>query len=132
MRSCRSPAIAAAALLVAACASAPTPDSKAWLDALQAIGFRPGEAVESIPHFRIDGFNVIDSAHVVLYTGANRSHVVILRDGCPALAFADRLGYTTSAGALTRFDKLLAIGRERESPCQIESMRVLERIQVSR
>jgi hypothetical protein len=132
MRSRSWRAFPAMALLVAACASAPAPDSKVWLDALQALGFKPGATVESIPHFRIDGFNVIDSLHIVLYTGASRSHIVTMREACPALTFADRIGYTTSAGALTRFDKLLAIGQQRESPCQIESMRILERIQVSR
>jgi hypothetical protein len=122
----------AGVMAVAGCAGVLPAGGGAWTDTLLALGFKPGEKVESIPRFRIDGFIVIDAQHVVLHTGADRSHVVTLKDECPALSDGDRIGYTTSAGDLTSFDKLFAIGRPQALPCRIESLQRLERVGPSR
>jgi Family of unknown function (DUF6491) len=123
--------VCAAAL--AACAGAPTPDSRVWIGTLEQLHLKPDVEVESIPHFRIDGFKVLDSMHVVLYTGPRLGHVVTLRDPCAGLEFAVRLGYTTSAGSLTRFDKLFPVDRDRsEQPCLVARIQTLKPSQPDR
>jgi hypothetical protein len=119
--------------LLAACAGAPTPESRVWIGTLEAMHLMPDAEVESIPDFRIDGFKVVDAMHVVLHTGARASHVVSLRDPCNGLAGAVRLGYTTSAGALTRFDKLFPVDRDRsEAPCLIARIQTLKPAPIER
>jgi len=115
------------AALLAACAGAPTPDSRVWIGTLEQLHLQPDTEVESIPHFRIDGFKVLDSMHVVLYTGPRLGHVVTLRDPCAGLESAVRLGYSTTAGALTRFDKLIPVDRDRsELPCLVARIQTLK------
>jgi Family of unknown function (DUF6491) len=126
MNRIRTFALATAAAL-AACAGAPTPESRVWIGTLEQLHLQPETEVESIPHFRIDGFKVLDSMHVVLYTGARLAHVVTLRDPCAGLETAVRLGYTTSAGSLTRFDKLFPVDRDRsEQPCLVARIQSLK------
>jgi Family of unknown function (DUF6491) len=121
------------AALLAACAGAPTPESRVWIGTLEAMHFKPDVEVESIPNFRIDGFKVVDAMHVVLHTGARASHVVSLREPCNGLAGAVRLGYTTSAGALTRMDKLIPVDRDRsEAPCPIARIHTLRQAPAER
>jgi hypothetical protein len=121
------------AAALAGCAGAPTPESRVWLGTLEQLHLQPDAEVESIPHFRIDGFKVIDSMHVVIYTGQRQDHVITLRDPCAGLDSAVRLGYTTSAGALTRFDKLFPFDRDRsEQPCLVARIQTLKRVQPER
>jgi hypothetical protein len=118
-----------AGALLAGCA-APTPsESIAWRDRLEQLGYKPGATVDSIPQFRIDGFNVLDPTHLVLYTGHDRRHLVTMGTPCPGLTFAERIGYSTSGGSLTRFDKLYVVDRQRiELPCVIASLQALDKL----
>ena len=125
-RTLRIAALLAAAAL-AACASAPE-DPNAWSAKLRESGWKPGASVDSIPQFRIDGFAVLDTRHVMLHTGVNRRHLITLRDTCSGLQFANRIGYSVSGGALTRFDKLVMVGPTAEMPCLIDSLQALEKI----
>jgi hypothetical protein len=110
--------------------AAPTPtESIAWRDRLEQLGYKPGAAVDSIPQFRIDGFKVLDPLRLVLYTGSDRGHLVTMGTPCPGLAFAERIGYSTSGGSLTRFDKLYVLDRQRiELPCVIASLQSLDKV----
>lgn len=69
-------AILSCAALLAACAGAPTPESRVWIGTLEAMHLKPDAEVESIPHFRIDGLRGVDAMHVVLDSGA-RSTIAI-------------------------------------------------------
>ena len=119
-------------LLLAACASGPTPESTTWIIGLEAMGLAPDANVESIPNFRIDGYKVIDDLHVVLYTGRKQQHVVTLRDNCRGLETAQRLGHTSSGGALTRFDKLIVVEFQSSEPCPIAMIQTLKVLPVPR
>ena len=123
-------ALCVAAVLASACGSAPSSDSYAFRQHLETLGYRAGAPVESIPHFRIDGFSVVDDTRVILHSGPARSYLVAVSSSCIGLATAQRLGYTASAGALTRFDKLILIGADNNPRCSLDSIVALERINV--
>ena len=123
-------ALCVAAVLASACGSAPSSDSYAFRQHLETLGYRAGAPVESIPHFRIDGFSVVDDTRLIVQSGAARSYLVTLSPPCTGLATVQRLGYTTSAGALTRFDKLILVGVDNNPRCSLDSIVALERINV--
>ena len=123
-------ALCVAAALASACGSAPSSDSYAFRQHLETLGYRAGAPVESIPHFRIDGFSVVDDTRLIVQSGVARSYLVTLSPPCTGLATAQRLGYTTSAGALTRFDKLILVGVDNNPRCSLDSIVALERINV--
>lgn len=114
-----------AAALATACASAPEDD---WSAQLRARGLAPAESVSSIPDFRIDGFNVLDSQHLILYTGFERRHLVTFGAPCSGLRFAERLAYRATAGSLGRLDTLTVVGQGPTVPCVIDSIQVLNPI----
>ena len=120
------PLLLAACALAAACASTPEDD---WSAQLRAKGLAPGESVNSIPDFRIDGFNVLDAQHLVLYTGVQRRHLVTFSSPCPDLRFAQRLAYRAPGGSLGRLDTLTVVGQGPTVPCVIDAIQVLKPIE---
>ena len=118
--------LAVAAVLAGGCASAPQDD---WAVQLRAKGLAPGETVSSIPDFRIDGFDVLDAQHLILYTGHQRRHLVTFGTSCPGLRFAERLAYRPTAGSLGRLDTLTVVGQGPTVPCVIDSIQVLKPIE---
>jgi hypothetical protein len=119
------PLFLAACALAAACASTPEDD---WAAQLRAKGLAPGETVNSIPDFRIDGFNVLDAQHLILYTGVQRRHLVTFGSPCSGLRFAQRLAYHAPAGSLGRLDTLTVVGQGPTVPCVIDAIQVLRPI----
>jgi Family of unknown function (DUF6491) len=116
--------LAAAALVLAACATGPEPS---WNERLQAKGFAVGETVASIPRFRIDGFDTLDSEHLILYTGVGRRHLITFGAPCHGLGFAHRLAYRApAAGSIGRLDTITPLGQGVGTvPCVIDSIQVL-------
>jgi hypothetical protein len=112
--------------------SGPPLPPTAWISKLQALELAPERDVDSIPAFRIDGFKVLDATHVLIHSGAQRSHVVTLNATCSGLGTAQRLGYTTSGGALTRADKLIVVGNLADAPCPVESIQALKKLPLPR
>jgi hypothetical protein len=121
-RICNTSALLAVVIMAVACASAP---DEHWMAQLTTRGLAPAETVNSIPDFRLDGFNVLDSEHLIVYTGVQRRHLVTFAAPCPGLRFAQRLAYNGSAGSLGRLDTLTVIGQGPTVPCVIDSIRVL-------
>jgi hypothetical protein len=115
-----------AAALLTACASKPEDD---WTAQLRARGLAPGETVNSIPDFRIDGFNVLDAQHLILHTGFQRRHLITFGSPCSGLRFAERLAYRAPAGSLGRLDTLTVVGQGPTVPCVIDSIQVLKPIE---
>lgn len=107
--------------------SGPPAPPTAWITKLEALELATDREVDSIPAFRIDGFRVLDATHVLIHSGPQRSHLVTLSGSCSGLGSAQRLGYTTSGGALTRFDKLIVVGTQLDSQCPVESIQALKR-----
>jgi Family of unknown function (DUF6491) len=124
------------AALVAGCgsfaSSGPPVPPTAWIGKLEALQLAPDRDIDSIPAFRIDGFRVLDATHVLIHSGTQRSHVVTVSGPCTGLGTAQRLGYTVSGGALTRFDKLIVVGNPLDTACPVESIQTLKTLALPR
>ena len=119
---------AVAAFGLASCATDPNVESKAWIASLEAAGYVPAEALNAVPAFRIDAFKVLDPFRVLVHVGADRLVVVGLRSDCANLGSAERLGYTTTGGALTPTDKLIMIAPPNQNACAIDWLRTTKRL----
>jgi len=118
---------ALAAFGLASCATGPNVESRAWIASLAGAGYEPGEVLDAVPAFRIDAFKVLDPLRVLVHVGADRLVVVGLRGDCANLGTAERLGYTTTGGALTSTDKLIMVTQQHQNPCAIDWLRSTKR-----
>lgn len=72
--------------------------------------YQQGEAVEYINDYELDGWNYIDSTHIVIHTGPSRDYLISLMNSCSDLSSAENIAFTTTTRKLTRFDKLMVRG----------------------
>ena len=126
-RIAKAAALAAVGLSLFGCATEPA-NPNAWAEQLQAKGLKLGASLDSIPHFDIKGFDPLDKQHVLLHAGYERRVLATVDIGCLSLPYAHRIAYTSSAGSLTRFDKLLITGHGLRKSCRIESLQAVEKI----
>jgi hypothetical protein len=118
----------ALALAAALCGcAAPDVNAPGWAQSLRADGWLTGAAVAKIPDFRLDGFKVLDNSHLVIYSGADRRHLVSFGTPCPGLLFAQRLGYNAIDGSLGRLDHLIVFSQGGPVACVIDSIQLLEK-----
>jgi hypothetical protein len=79
-----------------------------------------GPPIDGFPYFsQINGWNTIDSTHVVVWTGASNAYLISVMSPCTDLAFADRIGLTKTAGQVTRLDSVIV----RHWRCPIKEIR---------
>lgn len=98
------------ALLLAACGQQSLRDETLPLeDRLAALGYRQGEAIKSVWHADIDGWQYLDKRHMVLGTGPGRSYLIEFSYPCRNLNFSNRISYSSTVGALTTLDKIVSI-----------------------
>ncbi|MDB5968192.1 MAG: hypothetical protein JWQ90_642 [Hydrocarboniphaga sp.] len=120
------------AMTGAAIAAQMPPADKAALDArLLERGYQRGTAVDSIPDYRIDGWNSVDRRHLILSAGASRYYLLSLMTDCWDLSTAEDIGFTTTVSRLTRHDsvKLKAPGgAPPPTTCPIESIEQLNKV----
>lgn len=122
---------AAAALLVlsSACTSMEKAGGPVDLaQALQQRGYRLGETLRSLPSFSLSGWSYIDEHHIQIDDGPGRDYLVKFTSPCPELAWADRIGYTTTAGTFSRMERILARDMGRPVSCLVEALYRLERV----
>lgn len=93
-------------LVLPGCASAPQ-DEVTVEDRLAQRGYQRGEAVRSIQNYRLDGWHFLDSRNLMIETGPRQRYLVQLRVPCPELSTANSIGFTSTAGQLTHFDKIV-------------------------
>jgi hypothetical protein len=128
--------LAAAALSAMAgaaiAANDPPADPAAALNAkLLERGYQRGKAVDSIPNYRVDGWNSIDDRHLILISGASRYYLISLMNDCWDLRGAENIGFTTTVSQLTRHDsvKVKSIsGAPPPTSCPIDSIEELSKV----
>ena len=103
-------------------------DAPGWAESLRTDGWQPGAPVAKIPEFRLGGFKVLDNAHLLIYSGIDRRHLVSFGAPCPGLLFAERLGYHAIDGSLARLDHLIVFGHGAHNECVVDSIQPLERL----
>ncbi len=117
------------ALVLAACASA-TPDPLSLERELEQRRYALGEPVERIRDYRLNGWNSVDNTHLIIHTGPSDAYLLTLRSPCHNLRTAENIALSTTAGSLTRLDKVVV----RSAPdgytehCVIVEMNELERL----
>jgi hypothetical protein len=99
-------ALAIMALGLAACATEPR-ETMSLADRLATRNYLLGEEVKRIRDYRINGWNHVDDYHVIITAGVRDEYLVALRNRCPELRSATHLAFSTTAGSLTEFDKLM-------------------------
>jgi hypothetical protein len=116
---------------ISACATGPAePESLA--DKLKARNYIFGEPVERIRNHRINGWNRIDDRHVIIKAGVSDDYLLVLRNPCMNLSSAMELAFTSTAGALTEFDKLMVSGPGGYvDRCYIHEMYKINRIEMA-
>lgn len=77
---------------------------------LNKLGYEQGETVERVPNYRVDGWNYLDDRHIVIYAGPSTRFLITTLNNCPDLSSAERIGFTSTTGHLTKFDKLIVRG----------------------
>lgn len=105
----RGACLAIAALLLTACATTP-PEPVDLPKLLADHGYQLGERVDRIQRFRINDWRYLDSQHVIIGGGVSRYYLLTLAARCVGLSSSQDLGFTTTAGDLTRFDRLVVRG----------------------
>jgi hypothetical protein len=114
-------AVAAFAMLLAACASQgtrPTPESRA------AERYLPyaGAPVERFTAFDIDGWTPISRTQLVVWARFNEAYLLTVWDNCQDMQFANGIGISRSGLAVSKFD-YVQVGRDR---CQITEIRPVD------
>ncbi len=82
----------------------------ALTDKLGKLGYAQGDVIERIEHYRVEGWNYLDDRHIVLYGGPSRRFLITTLAHCPDLSSAENIGFTSTGGHLTKFDKLMVRG----------------------
>ncbi len=114
--------------LLAACAAPPYRDeSRPLEERLALLGFRQGEAVDSILGFNISGWEYLDVRHITLDSGG-RNFMIVFSSPCYNLRANNRIAYSITGGSLTRLDKIVSIDNGMPQTCLIGDIYRLEKI----
>jgi hypothetical protein len=114
--------LAAAAILLGACASDPTQTSRRDLKREEYLR-HAGEPVDRIRVLNIHGWTVIDREQLVIWTRPNEAFLFDLDAPCQNLEFARKIGISNFGSNIhSRFDALI-VNRDR---CRINSIRPID------
>lgn len=94
---------------VVACASA-ADNGKSLAEKLIKQKYEQGEPVEYINNYELNGWNYVDSSHIVIHTSPSRDYLISLMNSCHDLSSAENIAFTTTTNKLTRFDQLIVRG----------------------
>jgi len=78
---------------------------------LSQRGYVVGTPVKRIRDYQINGWNSIDRLHLIITAGVSERYLVTLRNACDGLRSAEVIVFKTTAGNLSRLDKLLVRGQ---------------------
>lgn len=95
-----------ATLLAGACATSQH-EKKPLEEKLADQNFTLGEQIDRIQDYRIDGWYYLDDYNVVFRGGPSAYYLLSFNQRCVNLRGAHTIGFSTTAGRVTRFDQLL-------------------------
>ncbi len=118
-------------LLSTACAAPYPQEHKTQQQLLAEQGYVRGEAIRSIPNYRISGWEYLDPQNIILNGGARQKYLVVFTSRCQDLRWSETLATTSTLSQLTVFDTVLT--RRFDSPglsrCPIQELYLLESIE---
>jgi Family of unknown function (DUF6491) len=68
------------------------------------------EPVDSIPNYRLDGWNYVDPTHLIMHGGPSEKYLLELMTPCRDLSHVETIGVSSTASSLTKFDTVLLRG----------------------
>jgi len=95
---------------------------------LAAKGFQQGQVVKSIRNYEITNWVYLDDQHLVLSTSPTRDYLITLSWPCQGLAVASGIGFSSTVGDLTPFDKLVIYGDVVKTQCPLRQINRLDQI----
>jgi hypothetical protein len=120
-------AVACTAFALSAGLAGAEPD--ALQQRLQKLGYTVGDSVEQVRDYRVDGWNYIDDKNIMIYAGPSKRFLITTQIPCNDLGSAENIGFSSTVGNVTKFDKLIVRGPGGiVQNCPIERIRALEKI----
>lgn len=107
--------------LLGACAS-DGPTRLPGRDEAQDYVVYAGEPVSGFSSRSIDDWTSVSETQLVVWTGVNQAWLLTVRGQCRELRRATRIGVSSTAGRVTRFDRILVDG----VPCLIDEIRPVD------
>ena len=115
--------------LLGACAQQPATPEKTLPEILAAKGYVIGESLTEIKDYKINGWNSLDSSHLILNGGPSTDYLITLVAPCTGLISApEQLSFTTTVGNLTTLDKVVISDMAVPSHCPIKKIETLKRV----
>lgn len=108
-----------AALSVGGCATTLT---RMHADGISKYVDYAGAPVDRFTAFRMDGWEAVGKNKLVLWTGVNDAYLLTVWDTCRDLQFAQRIGVTSTAHEVSRFETV-RVGHEH---CPISEIRPVD------
>ncbi|MGQ9425517.1 DUF6491 family protein [Gilvimarinus sp. F26214L] len=91
------------------CAQTP-PNEESVERTLTDMNLTEDRTVDSIRDYRIDGWRYVDRYHVILTGRGKENYLVSFLTPCLDLQGAFSIGFTSTAGGVTRFDDIVVRG----------------------
>ncbi|GAB3370122.1 DUF6491 family protein [Spongiibacter taiwanensis] len=115
-----------AALILTGCTS---PGEPATLEEkLAKHGFAQGEAIREVKNYRIDGWNYLDTEHLIFSAGPSGDYMVTLSQSCTDLRSAEDIAFTSTNNNLTAFESVVVATPTGRRRCPIESLHTLSKL----
>ncbi|SDP20754.1 DUF6491 family protein [Pseudomonas jinjuensis] len=115
--------------LFTACSSSPPSDQLPLDQHLAKLGYRQGEAVQSIPYWNFDGWQYLDKSHITIGQGPGPVYLVEFSAPCNNLGNSNRISTSTTVGSLTKLDRIISVDFAGiPEPCLIGDLYKLERV----
>ena len=116
--------------LIALCAGVAHAETQASAAVrLQKLGYEIGENVEQVRNYRVDGWNYIDDSNIMLYAGPSKRYLITTQVRCNNLGTAENIGFSSTVGYVTKFDKLVVRGPGgMVQNCPINAIKALQKI----
>ena len=82
-----------------------------------------GAPVEQFRFYTLDSWQALTADQVVIWSDPFTAYLVKVMGPCPELAFTDRLGVTSTVGAVSRFESIVP---RHDVRCPIEQIRPID------
>jgi hypothetical protein len=113
--------------LLSACATtAPAPTLEQRLADLKYL---QGGEVDHLQDYKVDGWQYVDTQHVILSAAPGRQYLLTLEIPCSSLSGSSEIAFTSTNSRLTRLEKLLVndAGTDIPRSCPIRQINRLDR-----
>jgi|GEM_PF-634745 len=102
--------VAILSLLSVSCIHINTKPGETLKEKLAANGYETEKEVNHVNNYQIDSWSNLDSYGIIRGSSVNKMYLVTFTSACQNLNWSGKIGTTSTAGGLTRFDEVLVSG----------------------